>query len=170
MFDQEVFSTIIHSFQGGSDERVEFKYYDLGKYKEVFAAKMVDVIIGIGAAFQHDEKNIYRKIWDLDVCAGVSLNHSLANTDSVDVHELENEPIVAIDPEAGEELYSDFISLFYRDGLSPKIVKTLNTLMDLKLSVALGEGVGISQVKSALHRMLCISSISKTRIIMQNLA
>ena len=118
MFDQEVFTTIIQSFQGSSDERVEFKYYDLGKYKEVFAGDMVDAIIGIGAAFQHDEKIIYRKVCDLEFCAGVSLNHPLANRDSIDAHELENEPIVSIGPETREELYREFISSFYRDGAS----------------------------------------------------
>ncbi len=100
MFDQEVFTTIIQSFQGSSDERVEFKYYDLGKYKEVFAGDMVDAIIRIG------------------FCAGVSLNHPLANRDSIDAHELENEPIVSIGPETREELYREFISSFYRDGAS----------------------------------------------------
>ena len=118
MFDQEVFTTIIQSFQGSSDECVEFKYYDLGKYKEAFAGDMVDAIIGIGAAFQHDEKIIYRKVCDLEFCAGVSLNHPLANRDSIDAHELENEPIVSIGPESREELYREFISSFYRDGAS----------------------------------------------------
>ena len=118
MFDQEVFTTIIQSFQGSSDERVEFKYYDLGKYKEVFAGDMVDAIIRIGAAFQHDEKIIYRKVCDLEFCAGVSLNHPLANRNSIDAHELENEPIVSIGPEARGELYREFISSFYREGAS----------------------------------------------------
>lgn len=156
MFDQEVFTTIVQSFKGCSNEHIEFKYLDLGQYKEVFENNIVDAVLGLGAVFQHDEQIIYRKICDLEVCVGVSLNHPLANQDIIDVHELENEPIVAIGPEAGKELYRDFISSFYRDGMSPRIVKFVNTLMDLKVSIALNEGIGyltkeICTPSDALH-------------------
>lgn len=103
---------------------------------------MVDAVIGLGAAFQRDEQIIYRKVCDLNVCAAVSLNHPLASRNTIDVHELEKEPIIAMSPEAGKELYREFISSFDHDGMSPNIVKFVNNLMDLKVSVALGEGIG----------------------------
>jgi len=64
------------------------------------------------------------------------------------------------------------VSLFHHSigMLPPKIVKKVSTLMDLKVSVALGEGIGYLTSEICTSSDAYISFTSKTLIIMQNLA
>lgn len=123
--------------------RVEFKYYDLGHEREVLENHDVDMVFGLIEEFKNDDSILYKELYTGQLCLIVSEKHPYASKENIDIHLLKNAPMIIMSPEAVGHYYRYFLKGLKKDGIIPNIIKRVDNLNDLKMSVALNKGVGL---------------------------
>lgn len=136
-------SDFIRTYQSKLAERIEFKYYDLGHYKEVLNKHEVDLVFGLAEEFVNDDSVYSQKICQGHLCAIINQNHPLSANENIDIQLIKNEPMIVLGPDACSHYYRYFLNGLKKDGIVPNIVKRVDTIIDLKMSIALNEGIGL---------------------------
>jgi DNA-binding transcriptional LysR family regulator len=78
------------------------------------------------------------------VCVICSSQHPWATRSSVSGIEISDQPIITLSPKVGDSFYCDFIKSFEKDGILPNIIKEVDTLDELFLSVRINEGIALT--------------------------
>lgn len=75
------------------------------------------------------------------ICASV---HPWADRTFVSGIEISGQPIITLSRKVGNSFYGDFIKSFEKDGIIPNIIKEVDSLDELLLSVRINEGIALT--------------------------
>lgn len=75
------------------------------------------------------------------VCVICSPEHPLSSKQTITSREVKDLPVISLSKQSGPNFYADFIRSFREDGFSPNIVKYVDNLDEMILSVKLNQGI-----------------------------
>lgn len=139
----QIASDFIDKYGKKIANKVEFKYYELGHQMEILDNHNVDMAFGLIEEFKKDDSVLFKDLYRGELCLVASEKHPYASKESIDVKLLRNAPMIILSPEAVGHYYFYFLKGLKKDGVIPNIVKRVDNINDLKMSVALNEGLAL---------------------------
>ena len=112
--------------------------------KEWLNNNQIDVAFAIENDFINEPKITYEVLLQHQICAICSYEHPWAKLTKIAAQNLINQPLICLSRKFGEGFYHDFVEAFNKDKIEPNIIKEVDTLDELILSVKLNEGIGLT--------------------------
>ncbi len=103
----------------------------------------LDLAFGLANDFENHPNLKYHVIWHSKLCIVASRDHWLSQYDSVDIHEIVDEPILILSKSWGDRFYEDFMSGFTEDKIKPNIVRECDNLAEILVGARLNEGIAL---------------------------
>lgn len=141
-----------------ADVNIEVKIYNFIQCIEMLEDDELDIAFGIANDFRSFQDISVLKIFEHHICVVCSENHPFAKKTSIDGKELWQEPIVSLSKNLGNHFYQDFMNAFAKDGVKPNIVKEVEDLEEIFLSIKLNEGIALlaREVVSDSENLCCL--------------
>ncbi|MFV0394252.1 MAG: LysR family transcriptional regulator [Coprobacillaceae bacterium] len=122
----------------------------------------IDIAFGIENDFKNKKNLQYHLLLKHQVCIICSYAHRFANKKVVDIKETIKEPIISFSKTFGKGFYNDFMNSFKKDGITPKIVKEVDSLDEMILSVKLDEGIAFTSKEVVREEDVAIIDINNS--------
>lgn len=125
------------------DIRINIKKITFGNGIKLLEEGKLDAAFGITNDFNGKKGISTVTLLEHKVCVICSNQHPWSKRDSVSGAEVSDQPIISFSPRIGDSFYYDFIKSFKDDGITPNIIKEVDELNELLLSVRINEGIAL---------------------------
>lgn len=122
----------------------------------------VDVAFGIENDFKNKKDLQYQLLMPHHVCMICSYDHHFSKEKQIDIQQIIKEPIIAFSRNFGREFYNDFMEAFKKDGITPQIVKEVDTLDEMLLAVKLNEGIAFTSKEVIREEEVAVIDIANS--------
>lgn len=119
------------------------KKITFGNGVKLLKERTLDIAFGITNDFIGYDAIIIKELFTHQVCLICSISHPWSNLKTINGCDIGNEKIIAFSPKVGNKFYEDYLNAFRLDGIHPHIVKTVESLDELILSVRINEGIAL---------------------------
>lgn len=123
----------------------------------------IDAAFGLSNDFKQHPALNYIVLLKHQICAVCSKEHAWATRNCIEGKDLNLEPIISLSPCLGNYFYTDFMHSFTLDGVTPNIVKQVDSLEEMLFSVRLNEGIALTSKEVVPNTNdLCVLDITNT--------
>lgn len=130
--------------------------------KEWLNNNEIDIAFAIESDFINETKIAYQVLFQHQICAICSYEHPWSKLTMIVSQDIIDQPLVCLSKRFGEGFYHDFVEAFDKDRIKPNIIKEVDTLDELILSVKLNEGIGLTSREVVNEEEVAILDIANS--------